>query len=311
MRSLVSIARRPSALALVVLFGFIGAGSFTTAAGADPYSTAPLDSPLFNAEQVGTETARLNNWLIENLPKLNAPARQGPREALFTLLSSHVAHLQKTQGSTLPTGPDVLLQTIFSWSEPLGVFGGHLVFNEMRSRNAENAVAEMPEIVPVPPAFSLSLEGAQFRLASEKGGWSVDLPYYFMIFGMDEITTKNGPRTQIVTISTASAKHEGRDGLSQSTLVLMAGPGQAGGSFQRYWERAQGFGADAQREPLGVEDLRSLRRFTAKTMIHSELVGWVGRNGPIVVTYSGVAGPFEKNRPHFLDFVRSLRANSQ
>ena len=37
------------------------------------------------------------------------------------------------------------------------------------------------------------------------------------------------------------------------------------------------------------------------------MVSWAGNNGPLVVYYAGAPGPYEKNRVHFLDFVRSLR----
>lgn len=279
-----------------------------TAAG---YATSPLDDPPFDAEEVAKATAQLNNWLVENYPKLDLASRKGPREALFSLVSSHVAHLQAAYGTTFPTDADLLLQTIYSWAEPLGVHGGHLVFNELRSRQAEPTAPEMPAMLEMPSGFSIELEGDQLRLASKTGGWRVGLPYYFMVFGIDEVDTRNGgPRTQLVTLSTGAAPHEGVPGLSQSTLVIMAGPGQAGPAFQRFWERAQGFDLDAEREPLGIDDLRSVRRFDEERKIRSELVGWLGTNGPIVVAYSGVPGPFEKNRPHFLDFVRSLRAGS-
>ena len=275
------------------------------------YSTAPLTDPPFNADEVGQATAKLNNWLVENYPKLEPAAHKGPREALYSLLSAHVSHLQSAYGRTFPVESDLLVQTIFSWAEPLGVHGGHLVFNALRSLQNEPTVPEMAAMLQMPPGFSIELVGDQFRLSSTTGGWRVEFPYYFMVFVVDEVDTRNGgPRTQLVTISTAAAPHEGLPGMSQSTLVLMVGPGQAGNQFQRYWENAQGFGRDARKEALGIDDLRSVKRFDEERKIHSELVGWLGTNGPVVVAYSGVAGPFEKNRPHFLDFVRSLRAGS-
>ena len=298
------------ALGRIVLAAFVFAAP-TPGFGADQvqggYSVEPLADPIFTSEQVATEVARMNNWLIENYTRLEPQRRQVFLEGLYVLLSSYVAHTHAEIRRVLPSGEDLLLRSLLSWAEPLGAYGGHLAYNEMLGREDLPDVEPMPALLPVPPEFALALEGDMLRLSSARGGWSVEVPYYFMVFGLSEFDTKNGPRTQLAIVSTGAAKHEGIPGQSQGSLRLFAGPGQSGGDFARYWQLTLGFDSGSKREALGIADLKSLKRFDAEARIHTEIVSWQGANGPLVVYYAGVQGVYEANRAHFLDFVRSLR----
>lgn len=304
-----------SALALVclgmALSTFLAAHPASSETTADVvqggYSTEPLAAPIFSPEQVATEGARLNNWLIENRATLTPERRQAVLEGLYALVSSHVAHLYAETKRVLPESDDLLLRSLLFWAEPLGAFGAHHVFNSLLARGDEADIEPMPALLEVPDAFSITLDGDTFRLTSARGGWSVVVPYYFMVHTMSEFDTKNGPRTQLVMMSTGAARHEGRPGHSQAAIRLFAGPGQSGGDFARYWLQSLGFDADSSREPFPVGDLRSWKRFDEPTMIQTEMVTWAGANGPLVVYYAGVKGSYEANRVHFVDFVRALR----
>ena len=271
------------------------------------YSLEPLQEPVFTAEEIASEGARLNNYMIEHYAELDPRRRQTFLEGLYALVSAYAANEYVEHERVLPTKDDLLLRSLFSWAEPLGAYGGHLLYNEMLARADLPDIPPMPALRSVPDAFSLTLEGDVLRLASARGGWSVDVPYYFMIFELSEFDTKHGPRTQLAVLSTSAAAHEGRPGLSQGNLRLFAGPGQTGRDFERYWQRVLAFEQDVERAPLGVGPLRSLRRFDTEAQIHTEMVSWQGMNGPLVVYYAGAPGVYEKNRAHFLDFVRSLR----
>ena len=271
------------------------------------YSAAPLDEPIFTPEQVATEVARVNNWLIENHTKLDPNRRQTVREGLYALLSSHVSRRHADGEPLLPNSDDLLMRTIFSWAEPLGVYGAHHVYNELVTRSGLDEVPEMPALAPLPDAFETGFETDTLTLRSIRGGWSVRVPFWFMPFALSEFDTKNGPRTQLVMLGTGTSKHEGLPGHSQSTIRLFAGPGQAGGDFARYWGQALGFDSTSERIRLPIEGLTARKRFDAEAKIHSEMVSWAGNNGPLVVYYAGAPGPYEKNRVHYLDFVRSLR----
>ena len=277
---------------------------------ANGFDAAPLADPIFTEEQVATEVARLNNWLIDNHAKLDPDRRQLVREGLYTLLGSHVSHRQKRGEPLLPAEDDLIMRSIFSWSEPLGVYGAHHIYNELIARSDVEGVPEMPALVPLPVGFEAALEDDLLSMRSTRGGWSFRIPYWFMPFAVSEFDTKNGPRTQLVMLSTGASKHEGLPGNSQSTLRLFAGPGQIGGDFEKYWSKALGFDSKSERRDLPIEGLSARKRFDEESRIHSEMVAWAGNNGPLVVYYAGAPGPYEKNRVHFIDFLRQLRGEA-
>ena len=286
-------------------FGGVARAEDTLANG---YSAAPLAAPIFTPEQVATEVARLNNWLIENHQTLAPDRRQAVREGLYTLLASYVSHRRAEEKPLLPEEDDLIMRTIFSWAEPLGVYGAHLVFNELLDRRQADEIPRMPALAPLPSAFSMAYEEEALRLSSARGGWSVSIPFWFMPFAISEFDTREGMRTQLAMIATGATTHEGIPGQSQSTIRLFVGPGQVGGEFARYWREVLGFPRNATREAFPIEGLNTTKTFDEAAQIHSEMVSWMGNTGPIAVYYAGAPGPYEANRVHFIDFVRSLRA---
>ncbi|MCR9094605.1 MAG: hypothetical protein NXI30_10350 [bacterium] len=299
-------SRGPAAW-LVALLIWVASAAGASERLENGYAAAPLTDPIFTSEQIATEIARLNNWLIENHAKLDPERRQSVREALYSLLSSYVAQRHTEGKPLLPLEDDLLMRTVFSWAEPLGVYGAHHVYNELVARSGLENVPEMPALVPLPESFTSSLEGDLLLLRSARGGWSVRFPFWFMPFAIAEFDTKNGPRTQLVMLGTGTIRHDGLPGHSQSTIRLFVGPGQVGGGFESYWRKALGFETGSERVPIPIDGLSSRKRFDEEAKIHSEMVSWAGNNGPILVYYAGAPGPYEKNREHFFDFIRSLR----
>jgi hypothetical protein len=59
--------------------------------------------------------------------------------------------------------------------------------------------------------------------------------------------------------------------------------------------------------PLGLRGLVFQRAVDNSSRLHKEFVNWTEPQGPFVVTYTGIDGAFQWNRPHFLDFVRALK----
>lgn len=267
------------------------------------YSTEPLKSPVFEVAQVAVDSAAFNNWLNSNYSSLTAETMTGPREHLYYLIDSWVSSIYKREGVVLPAKHDLLLQNLFSWSERLGVFGGNLVYNAIKSEKAPS----LPLLMPVPDEFALSLKNDMLTVQSTRGGWSVAIPYYFMIWNLSEFDAKDGPRTQLASISTSAAVHQGLDGHSQATLMLLAGPGVDPAEFEAYWRRGLGFTGDEPLQDLPIDRLKSRAKFDSAAGLRSEYTTWTTEKGPIIVVYMGMNGTYQSNRPHFLDFVRSLR----
>jgi hypothetical protein len=284
--------------------------AYAASADADPdaviqggYSTKPLERAVFDPARVAVETTVFNNWLNANYASLTSETMKGPREHLYYLIDSWAKMLYLRDHFVLPPTPDGVLQILFSWSERLGVFGGRLVHSAVKSPEFPDA----PAVMPVPAGFKLALQNDMLVLSSESGHWSVAVPYYFMLWNIAEFEATGGPRTQLVALSTGAAVHEGQDGHSQATLILLFGPGAAPASVGPYWTKQLGFTGDEPQVELGVRSLKSRQRYDKSENMHHEYTTWGSRHGEFVVAYLGINGTYQWNRPHFLDFLRSIQ----
>ncbi len=284
-------------------------------AAADPpatvqggYSTQPLARPLFEPAQVAVEAVLYNEWLINNYASLATPERlKGPREHLYYLIDSWVKMTYARDKVVFPVEHDPVLQIFFSWAERLGAFGGHLVYNAIRS----DQFPEMPPSLAVPSGFDIALRQDVLVVSSTSGHWSVAVPYYFLIWNILEWDAKDGPRTQMITLSTGAANHEGQEGHSQATLMLLFGPSAEGDSFTKYWTRHLGFEGKETPNPIGVRSLTARHRFDKAQNMHHEYTSWTSPHGQFLVAYLGINGTYQWNRPHFIDFVGSISGDSE
>jgi len=269
------------------------------------YTTKPLEQAVFDPARVAVEATAFNNWLADNYATLTTETMQGPRERLYYLIDSWVKMLYARDHLVLPAAPDAVLQTLFFWSERLGVFGGSLIHKAVKSPQ----FPEAPAVLPVPSGFDLSLRKDMLRLTSASGGWSVEVPYYFMIWNIQEFAAKGGPKTQLVAVSTGAARDEGRQGHSQATLMLLFGPGVDRDDFVPYWSRQLGFSGDEPEKQLGARSRKSRERYDSDQKMHFEYTDWSSKRGAFVIAYIGLEGTYQWNRPHFIDFVRAIQEN--
>ena len=170
------------------------------------YSVEPLRKPIFDTAEVLVDAAAFNNWLNENHSTLTPETMKGPREHLYYLIGSRVADLYARNGQVFPQDDDLILASLFSWSERLGVFGGHLVYNVLR----QDGSPPMEPLMPTPKGVELGLSGDMLVLRAPSEHWSVSFPYYFMVWNMAEFDTNQGMRTQVIALSTGAARHKER-----------------------------------------------------------------------------------------------------
>lgn len=269
------------------------------------YSTEPLRDPLFDEARVVVEAAAINNWLNANIQKLSYEQMKGPREHLYYLIDSRVKQLYASEKRVLPAKHDPILEILFSWSEHLGVFGGAYAFNAVKSPSSAPKVAGMK----LPEGFALNLVNDTLTLSSNLG-WSITIPYYFMIWNVSDFTAKGGPRTQLVTLSTGAAKDKSQAGRSQATLMFLFSP-EKYESFERYWRGLMGIPASIKLDALRVKGLQSRHVIDDGTRLHKEFTSWSGPAGSFAVVYLGIEGTYEWNRPHFIDFLRTTKTNGK
>ena|SRR5690606_32861345 len=270
------------------------------------YSVEPLRTdPVLENDALETEAKKFGAWLTKNFEQLDAEARDRAREHLFFLIDARVKHLYKEHGEVMPVkGSDRVLAELFMLAESLGSYGGTLIYNNIRA--ADLPVLDRSRRLPEP--MHLNLAGNVLQLTSESG-WSFSIPYYFMLWHMASVSSDkaaNGMPAEVVTLSTGVARHSDGVGASQSTIMLVYSPAVEHDAFSASWRNSLAIPADTDSLQLPIEGLSSRSVFAPERGLHSELVTWAGRNGSFAVIYGGIDGPFQANRVHFLDFLRSL-----
>lgn len=269
------------------------------------YSTDPLRAPLFDEAQIAVETMAINNWLNANLQKLTYDQMKGPREHLYYLIDSRVKQHYATEKRVLPEKHDLFLEILFSWAEPLGVFGGADIFNAVRApaSPAKTAGKKLPD------GISLTLSKDLLTIQS-RSGWAISFPYYFMVWNVGDFTAKDGPRTQVVALSTGAAKDKSQAGKSQGTLMFLFSQ-EKYETFEKYWREQFGIGTEIKPRALGVNTLLSRHIVDATTKLNKEFTSWSDSTGSYAVAYLGIEGTYDWNRQHFIDFVRAIETKAE
>jgi hypothetical protein len=266
------------------------------------YSTTTLREPLFDAAQVMLETSKVNNWLVDNREKVSQDLQPKVREHLYYLFDSHIKQEFAKTGRILPREPDGLLETLLSWAEPMGVYGGNLLYNAVKSPKSP---ALSPTLLP-PAGMTLALRDDLLVVKSDLG-WSVSMPYYFMIGKLADVKVTTGQRTQFIIVSTGAAKDSSDLGHSQATLMLMYAPQADVAEARKIWEQSLQIKPTDERVELGVRGLVSQRNHADELKMWREIVSWSTPRGAMTVTYMGNDGTYEWNRQHFLDFLGALQ----
>jgi len=267
------------------------------------YSAAPIAGPIFEPADVVVRTVRLNNWLNGNVEKLKGERKKQIREHLYYLINSHIKHLSAEGKSIFPDEGDAILPVLFSWSERLGVYGGHLVHNELKIAEWERQSATNI----FPNDWALSLNDGLFTLASKQGAWSASYPYYFMVADAQNFVNTEGMPTDLVSFSTGSAHHADGQGYSQATLMLIHSPEAMLTAFSDYWLKAIGVSGKITKLLDTDQNANSSYFFDKNSKLHKEIVTWQGSRGVFAVVYLGIDGSYQHNRQHFLDFIASVR----
>ena len=263
------------------------------------YAVEPYQNAVFDEAKVAVETVVFNNWLNMNLQKLTYEQLKGPREHLYYLIDSRVKHLYTFEKRILPEKSDQILQMLFSWSERLGVFGGNHAYNAVKKSSS-------PELTPsmkTPNGIVMSMSKDVFNIRSELG-WSIQFPYNFMVWNVQDFNAIGGSRTQMVAFSTGAAKDNGQLGHSQATLMFFFSPKVDQVTLEKYWLEKIGISEDTKLADLNVKNLQSRHEYNYSKALHTEITSWSKAKGAFVAAYSGNSGTYEANRQHFLDFLR-------
>lgn len=267
------------------------------------YSMTPYTKPIYNEAEVAIHTTRFNNWLNENYSKIDELQLPKLQEYLFYLIDSHVKNNYQRENIILPEKSDIILSMLFYWSETLQAFGGLQIYNTIRQEDSQ----KFDPIKKVPPAFSLKYENGIYLITSKKTGWQLKVPYNFMIGRMQDFKAANDQEMQLLIISTGAARHNLSEGHSQATLMLISTMDENHKKFTHFWKEAVGISESATPKTLENDLGTSYSYFDEATKLHNEYIEMPPSLGSMVVIYSGIDGPYQHNRQHFIDFLNTIQ----
>ncbi len=266
------------------------------------YSTTTLRQPVFGMAQVAVESAFINNWLNANYEKLTNEQMKGPREHLYYLVDSYIKEIYQRDGTILPVGGDLILQTMLRWAEPLGVYGGALAYNAVKLPSAPKQESRLE----LPDSIALTLDRDLFTVRDELGSWEFQIPYYFMVFDARDFVPNGLSRTQLVSLSTGVAQDASEAGHSQATLMFMFSPNVDLREFKAYWLSALGISERSETKLLKESGCSSSYGYDESILLHKEVVFLESQHGALAVAYLGIDGTYQWNRIHFDNFVSSV-----
>ncbi|TLU64150.1 hypothetical protein FE810_12645 [Thalassotalea litorea] len=263
------------------------------------YSSEPLAEPVFDYTYTMVDSATFNNWLNANYKNLDQKSMKGPREYLYYLISSYISDLHSKTGKILPDEPDLVLESLFAWSEKLGVYGANQFYNKVKRRSA-------PPIAPLvlpPEGIRITTMHDMYRIEAEHGNWTLLFPYYFMIGEIKQFVAKDGTPVQLLIISTGASKDKSEPGRSQATLMFVYSPPGSEKKFKKFW--TEQFAAK-ENQPRQLGESSSLYVYQEDALMHKELYFQSTPSGNYLTAYLGVDGTYQHNRQHFLDFVKKI-----
>jgi TonB family protein len=268
-----------------------------------PDAEAPLrQPPILSSAEVAAELARFNDYLIERHASIPPDGFPTVREHAYLLIDS-VLKGQRAEGrSKFSDFEKQSLATLFNWSTEFGVYGAGLV---ARRFAGDGKTPLNDPLLPAVP-LELRLEFPALVLSSRVSSWSVQLPYYFMLWNVQHTTTKNGLVTDVVTASTSFAREERPLPPSQATLMLLYSPEEQCAPFQAFWLEQLAIPATglAGEGPLPGSEVYTT--FDKETRIRKEMTFSSRGHGCVAFVLLGFPGTFETNRVSYLDFIKSF-----
>lgn len=266
---------------------------------AQDFSTEPLlVEPYHDDVSWAIDAMALNNWLNAYADSVPDGDRPGVRGNLYHLISTAARTWYQTEGTVAYRGDNPLVPLLFNWAGDFGAYGTDLVVEAIDGQFGPRPGTSLPE------GFELDYAAPLLRVSSPSGGWSVRLPYYFMLWGLER-RRELGADTDIVTTSTLFARHSEDDGFSQATILMIASPLDVALMKQAWVERMQLDPATA-RESAEIDSAEWLTGAPKANGMLSEAHFMDTPAGTVVVMYAGMPGPYEVNRPNYLDVVRSI-----
>jgi hypothetical protein len=268
--------------------------TLATALPAQSWDPGPLATPTpLPKDGLPADRKAFWQWLSDSIDTLSPDQVLSSRERVYF----YISQFAKAKAGAFPPMADSVATRLFAAAAWMGIPGSDLVVA------AVDPSFKRGESPPIPPGLSLSLHPPNFLLASDDQAWAVCFPYYFMTTPVGRQTPDNGVATEMAIISTLFAPDSGDYGSSQATILVAAGPIADSAAHVGLWLGQLGVHPDQGAGPadlgqwFAASDDNPVQRVAVVRQLPTRIV---------VIGYTGVRGTFEANRPHFLDFVRTL-----
>lgn len=266
------------------------------------FTSDPLKTEAIAPTKAMVEAVQFNNWLRENVHRMNQGQSKVAREHLHALVDSRIKEIYKKESVILKKEQDPLLPVLYSWASRLGVYGADNVYGAVRG-----SFPVVPPPGPTPPrGLHIDMRADQLVVTS-MSGWSLIVPYYFFVFAMNVVDTPES-RTEAIAIATGTASDIAPPGYSQATLLLIFERKANKDSFEATWLNRLDIAASEALMPIFPSSSRFLSRraFDSVSRLHKEILFVHSSAGSYALAYSGLDGTYQVNRPHFLDALRMI-----
>ncbi|HEX6036716.1 hypothetical protein [Longimicrobium sp.] len=259
-------------------------------------SSASLDSSAIQRERQD-----LVNWM-KTASGASHDELLATRERLYFVIGSAARQDFFAQLGQNPQFDPADLAQLFELAASLGVYGAADIARSL-PLSPEDAIGAAPG---VPAGMRLEFAPPLLRVSSDSGGWTAQVPYYWMIGSLQRAEVNGGP-TELASISTLFGDNKNQEGASQATILLVSAPGQDPAAFEEFWLAQVGV---TRENVLAESPLAGATAYRARddaADLSKEVVFIRTARGPLAVAYVGLSGPFETNRVNFVDFLRNLR----
>ncbi len=283
-------------LVLALLFWLLPASDGPT------YSVEPYADPVHDAETNAKKFEDYNAWLAQNYA--TSPPHRKPelQQGLYRVIDSHLRLQFADNGEIAMQQGDPLLIECFGRASEMGIPGAEILLGRLSGFDGAGSSVELPT------GFRLTLDGPWWRLGPIGESWTAVFPSHFMIANSIQRDTPIG-QNRMAMISTGFAQPLNEEGESfPATIELIHRSSGDPVAFRDFWLEQKGIPLESARGAAPVEGFPSYKKYDFDKNRHHEFVFLdVGRHN-VAVGLVGASGVYEWNRPHYIDFVRELRA---
>lgn len=286
----------------LLILGALLALARPLAAQQQAYDPLPLiSSPALDSAALQTERQSLLEWM-GTATSASQDELLAARERLYYVIGSAARQDFYAQLGQGPAFDPADLAQLFEVGASLGVYGAADIARSL-PLSPQDAIGAAPA---VPEGLRVQFAPPMLRVASDSGGWTAEVPYYFMI-GILQRAEINGGLSEIASISTLFAANKNREGVSQATILLVSAPGQDPAAFEDFWLAQVGVARENALPESPLAGATAFRTRDEAADMNKEVVLIRTSRGPLFVAYLGLTGPFEANRINFIDFLQHLR----